>query len=210
LSRDLQGIPRRFLHDFAKPESERETPLAKAVAWGLWGIVFATTALVYRLRADRSKFVGLGAAFLFLGAWLTCYRFMYYDTLLSILGVACLLAEPGRFLKPSTFRFESELSSGFGPRLRGYVNSFPLTIILLLFLLDNWLIALSVEGTVGVLGFAGTSTLPDGSTLRSSPRLQADTSVNYPWDTFLVLLLWMWCAWRLARGDERIPPRATR
>jgi len=205
LSRDLQGIPRRFLHDFSKPEAERETPLAKAVAWGLWGIVFATTVLVYRVRADRTKVVGLGAAFLFLGAWLTCYRFMYYDVLLSIIGVSCLLAERERFLKPRTFRFEAP-PSALGPRLRGFVNSFPLTVILGLFLLDNVLTGLTVEATVGVIGWGSTNTALDGSTIRSSPRLSADTSISYPWDTSLVILLWAWCGWRLLRGEDRIAP----
>lgn len=190
LSRDLQGIPRRFLHDFSKPEAERETPLARAVAWALWGVVFAGTVFVYRLRADRSKRVGLGVAFLFLGAWLTCYRFMYYDVLLSLIGVACLLAEPARFLTPRTFRFEGDSLS------RGFVNSFPLTVILGLFLLDNWLAGLGVEATVGVLGWAKPT---------STPRIAADTSISYPWDTALVMLLWGWCGWRLIRGDEAAP-----
>ena len=36
-----------------------------------------------------------------------------------------------------------------------------------------------------------------------TPRLKADTSVMYPLDTFLLLALWVWCAWRVLRGDER-------
>ena len=201
LSRDLQGIPRRFLHDFTKSEAERETPLAKAVAWSLWGVVLGITVLVYRVRADRTKHVGLGAAFLFLGAWLTCYRFMYYDVLLSIVGVACLLAEPDRFLKPRTFRFDGDTRS------RGFVNSFPLTVVLGLYLLDNWLAGLGVEATFGVLGMGSTKTLPDGSTSLSIPRIAADSTISYPWDTVLVLLLWMWCGWRLLCGDHRCSPR---
>ncbi|MFO0805617.1 MAG: glycosyltransferase family 87 protein [Gemmataceae bacterium] len=200
LSRDIQGIPRRFLHDFTLPEAERETPLAKSVAWGLWGIVFAGTVIVYRLRADRTKRVGLGAAFLFLGAWATCYRFMYYDVLLSIVGVACLAAEPARLLATRTFRFEDD------PHSRGWVNSLPLTVIALLYLLDNWLAGLGVEATVGVLAMNQTVTKPDGTTVLHTPRLVADSSITYPWDTALVLLLWAWCGWRLLRGDERHSP----
>jgi hypothetical protein len=197
LSRDLQSIPRRFLHDFSKPESERETPLAKAVAWSMWGVVFGTTVLIYRLRADRTKPVGLGVAFLFLGAWATCYRFMYYDVLLSILGVALLAAESERFLKPRTFRIDGE------PGARGWFNSFPLTVILGLYLLDNWLVGVGAEATFGALGFATTKSLPDGSTIRSTPRIAFESSMTQAWDTVLVLLLWAWCGWRLLRGDER-------
>lgn len=197
LSRDLQGIPRRFLHDFTKPESERETDLAKAVAWSLWGIVFLATILIYRLRADRTKRIGLGAAFLFLGAWATCYRFMYYDVLLSIIGVACLAAEPARLLAARTFRFDDN------PRAKGFVNSFPLTVIALLYLLDNWLAGVGVEATFGVLALNHPVTRPDGATLHHTPRIAADSTITYPWDTLLVLLLWAWCGWRLLRGDER-------
>jgi arabinofuranan 3-O-arabinosyltransferase len=197
LSRDIQGIPRRFLHDFTLPEAERETPLAKTVAWAMWGFVFATTIVIYRLRADHTKSVGLGTAFVFLGAWATCYRFMYYDVLLSMIGVACLFAEPARLFPNRTFRFEGDSHS------RGWVNSFPLTVIALLYLLDNWLAGLGVEATLGVLAMAGPVTKPDGATMLHTPRIAADTTITYPWDTALVLLLWAWCGWRLLRGDER-------
>jgi arabinofuranan 3-O-arabinosyltransferase len=218
LSRDLQGIPRRFLHNFALPEAERETPLAQAVAWSLWGIVFVSTVLIYRLRADRTKRVGLGPAYLFLGAWLTCYRFMYYDVLLSLVGVACLCAEPWRLLNSRVFGLHfarQSLQTGtdirptlaavqpLGPRLLGYMNSFPLTLIIGLFVLDNLLTRLQIEATIGVLAWGTTSAAPDGSVIRSSPRFAADSSINYPWDTLLILLLWGWCGWRLVRGDDR-------
>ena len=39
---------------------------------------------------------------------------------------------------------------------------------------------------------------------RTTPRLVADTTVNYPWETFLILALWAWCAWRLVRGEDRM------
>ena len=203
LSRDLQSIPRRFLHDFTLPESERETPRAKLVAWSLWGLVFVPTVLIYRLRADRSKSLGLGTAFLFLGAWLTCYRFMYYDALLSLMGVACLFSEPWRLFRARTFGFNNEPRTPFGPRLLGYVNSFPLTLILGLFVLDNLLTGLAIEATFGVLGWGRPTTLLDGATAMSSPRVHADTGISYPWDTVLILALWAWCGWRLLQRDER-------
>src|SRR5262249_3902028 len=43
LSRDLHGIPRRILHDFSAPETDRDTALAKTLAWSLWGAVLGLT-----------------------------------------------------------------------------------------------------------------------------------------------------------------------
>src|SRR5207248_11298840 len=103
LSRDLHGIPRRMLHDFSAPEAQRDTRLAQTLAWALWGTVFAATVGVYLRYADHRRATGVGAAFLFFGAWLTCYRFMYYDALVSALGCAVLFAEPARFLRTRVF-----------------------------------------------------------------------------------------------------------
>ncbi|HSQ56886.1 MAG TPA: glycosyltransferase family 87 protein, partial [Gemmata sp.] len=99
LSRDLQGIPRRILLDFSLPKYERDTPLARTIAWTLWGCVFAATVFVYLRYADRRRATGIGAGFLFLGAILTCYRFMYYDLLLAAAACAVLFAEPMRFFR---------------------------------------------------------------------------------------------------------------
>jgi len=267
LSRDLQGIPRRFLIDFALPEADRDTSLARNLAWGLWGVVFATTVLVYLLRADHRKPLGLGAGFLFLGAFLCCYRFMYYDVLLSALAIAVLLADPWRYFHTRVFDLKFTLQSPLGiakpsqetspesgssppplwgrslrseaeqrvggeaiesdsplhasptrgevnvseshasscrtSRLIGYVNSFPLTILLFLYVLDNSLLGMQVEATFGVGYLGRTVTAPNGSTSFVIPRIQADSALFYPWDTVLLLLLWLWCAVRLIRGDDR-------
>ena len=208
LCRDLQGLPRRFLLNFSLPEAERDTPLAKRIAWGLWVVVFATTALIYRLRADRRP-TGLGAGFLLLGAFLTCYRFMYYDMLLALVGIAALFAEPSRFFRTRTFRIpnraenplepepHSTQSDPLAPRLIGYVNSFPLTVLLGLFLIDNVLNLWAMEGTVAFGGLARDVTTPEGGTGVFVPRLTAAFNLDYPWDTGLVILLWMWCGRRL-------------
>ena len=217
LSRDLQGIPRRILHDFNKPESQRETPLASTLAWGLWGAVFASTAVIYLLRGDRSRPTGLGAGFLFLGAYLTCFHFMYYDVLLASAAIAVLLADPKRFLRVETFVVAPTpaepllpaertiplptLPKPLGARMLGYVNSFPLTIVLALFILENSLSGMELEATVGFRYYATPAT--DGSTNASVPRVRADTGARYPTDTFLLMALWGWCGWRLVRGDEK-------
>jgi hypothetical protein len=219
LSRDLQGVPRRILHDFSRPEAERDTPLTNALAWGLWGTVFATTIVVYLRHADHRRALGVGAAFLFFGAWLTCYRFMYYDALVSAAGCAVLFAEPARFLRTRVFTLSTtpqSLALGtdrglavppvtpmpLGARLVGYVSSFPLTILALLLLVENSLSGMELEATVGFGYYAHVTTGPGGETGRKVPRLIGDTSSGYPWETFLILALWTWCGWRLVRGEE--------
>ncbi|MBY0512723.1 MAG: DUF2029 domain-containing protein [Gemmataceae bacterium] len=201
-SRDLQGIPRRFLLDFQAPEAARDTPLARAAAWGLWGFVFATTVVVYLLRYDRRP-TGLAAAFLLLGAFLTCYRFMYYDLLLALVGVAALFAEPGRLFRTRVFDLTpgpvALLEPGTpvspptqpGARLTGYVSSFPLTVLIGLFLIDNWLVQWAIEATVGV---GGAWHRPPGGDV---PKAAFAFDVRYPWDAVLVALLWAWCGVRL-------------
>lgn len=202
LSRDLQGIPRRFLLDFSKPEADRETPLAPLAAWGLWSAVLGITVNVFVLRAKRTP-TGLGAAFLFLGAFLTCYRFMYYDLLLALVGVAVLFAEPRRLFRTRVFDISEAPVEPLNPQVRplqrpnsaavctGYLNSFPLTVMLVLFLLDNWLYPWAVEATIDVGGLA------HASRPGKVPRLVTGFTMSYPWDTALVLLLWMWCGVRL-------------
>jgi hypothetical protein len=89
-----------------------------------------------------------------------------------------------------------------GSRVLGYVSSFPLTILVLLLLVENTLHGMAVEGTIGFGYYAQATTATNGSTGRATPRLVLDTSITYPWETFLVLALWAWCGWRLVRGDE--------
>jgi arabinofuranan 3-O-arabinosyltransferase len=222
LSRDLQGIPRRMLHNFDVAESQRDTVLANVLAWSLWGAVFVTTVAVYLRYADHRRATGVGAGFLFLGAWLTCYRFMYYDTLVSAVGCAVLFAEPRRFLRARRFVLSQEsawpgsartldtppiAAAATGPRLLGYVSSFPLSILVLLLLVENTILGMALEGTIGFGYYAHVVTDSRGVTSRVTPRLVMETSINYPWETFLILALWGWCCWRLLRGEERPQPR---
>ena len=219
LSRDLQSVPRRILHDFKKPEPERDTVLAKTLAWSLWSVVFVSTVGVYLRFADHKRATGVGAAFLLFGAWLTCYRFMYYDALLSAVGCAVLFAEPARYLRTRAFQLSLTRSppmpvaerrleptpmspNAFGPRLVGYVSSFPLTILVLILLLENSFNGLALEATLGIGYYAHVTTGPSG-TGRVTPRVVADTSTGYPWETALIVAIWAWCGWRLVRGEER-------
>ncbi|HEX4606610.1 MAG TPA: glycosyltransferase family 87 protein [Urbifossiella sp.] len=212
LSRDLQGIPRRFLYDFGIREEDRETPFTRLVVWVFWAGVFVPTVLIGLARANRRP-VGIGAAFLFFGAFLTCYRFMYYDLLLALMGFAVLVAEPGRILRTRIFPLRLIPSPALpsvglpadpppadptGPRAVGYLNSFPLTVLLLLFIWENVLISMDVRTRLEVFGWFREK--PDGS--QGPATLHLDTSLAYACDTGLVLLAWAWCGARLLLRAE--------
>ncbi|WP_439628952.1 glycosyltransferase family 87 protein [Gemmata sp.] len=224
LSRDVQGVPRRVLHDFSLPEAERDTPLAKYLAWSLWGAILATTVVVFVKRGDRTRWTGIGIAFLFFGAYLTCYRFMYYDALLAAAGCACLLADPARLLRTPAFGLALAPAPPFaaaralpvptlergalGPRAIGYVSSVPLTLVALLVVYENAVSGMELQGTLGFGYYARVATGADGATAVATPQVRVDTGVNYPWETALVFILWLWCGWALLRGAEAPAPAA--
>src|SRR5262249_42469931 len=83
----------------------RDTWRASLAGWALVAACFAPTALLawLRPRQARAAVTGIPAGFLLLGAWLTCFHFMYYDVLLSALALFVLLAEPGKYLEPILF-----------------------------------------------------------------------------------------------------------
>ena len=225
LSRDVQSVPRRILHDFTLPEAERDTLLAKTLAWSLWGFILGTTTLIFSRYGDWRRSTGVGVGFLFFGAYLICYRFMYYDTLLAAVGCAVLFAEPLRFLGTRMFALNLAPQPApplapralptpnippapLGPRLMGYVCSFPLTVLILLLAYENMVSGMDLKGTLAYGYFARVTSASDGATSLAMPRVQFDTGVDYPWETALVFLLWLWCGWALLRGEER-PARLT-
>jgi len=87
--RDLVALPRRWLDLDAPAADLQNNMMANLIGWGLWLIVIETTtrAAVYR---KCGGYLGFGPAFLFLGAWLSCVHFMYYDVLLAALPVFLL------------------------------------------------------------------------------------------------------------------------
>jgi hypothetical protein len=107
LSRDLLGIPRRWLLHFedglatrlvwqseATPGAE-EHPLLALLGWGLWSVVLAfTLGLLWRCRRQRQALTGPLPAFVLIGAIFTCYHFMYYDFLVAGLPVLLLFTDP--------------------------------------------------------------------------------------------------------------------
>jgi hypothetical protein len=101
LSRDLIGVPRRYLltfvGDYASVKDPRAT-LATALGLVLWLTPLAVTiaVVIRRGRPVRRATGGPLAAFVLLGAWMACYHFMYYDSLLGFLPCLLLYAEPRR------------------------------------------------------------------------------------------------------------------
>ena len=130
LSRDLLGIPRRYLLDFRPEAPTREPyPLAAGlIGWGmLIGVLEATVRLAVQRRREARAASGPAAAFLLLGAWMSCYHFMYYDVLLAALPLVLLLADFKPYLQrryvavllPSAESLGAGLDHYCEPRLPG-------------------------------------------------------------------------------------------
>lgn len=188
LSRDLLGIPRRWLQEFPLHERGRASFLATIVGYGLLFSVLLTTAgiALYR-RSEAQATLGVPAAFLLLGAWLSCFHFMYYDVLLAALPVSVLFTEPKRYLMSDSYLL---VPTADGKQSVGVLlfNSFVLTILVYL---------LVVEFTFPWLGLEATITadlLKLGQ--ETPPALKLTTHQRgTPWHTFGLLALWGWCGW---------------
>ena len=129
LSRDLFGLPARLLIDFELPDEKRRGGYAGTVGWLLWGFVLATTTSVFLARRSREP-AGAAVGFLALGAFLTCYRFMYYDAVLSAFGILLMFGEWRRW--------------------RSVWDYWPCLVLVALYVQENWLRQL--DGTVKLCG----------------------------------------------------------
>jgi hypothetical protein len=126
LSRDLLSIPRRFLINFKLPLDERDRLDATILGWSLLLTVVGLTIglILLRFKQARNAVSGPIAACMLLGAWMSCFHFMYYDILLTALPMFVLFAEPRRFLEPLFIaimrvpneHLGSELSTYYAPR----------------------------------------------------------------------------------------------
>ncbi|HVS38388.1 MAG TPA: glycosyltransferase family 87 protein, partial [Gemmataceae bacterium] len=103
LSRDLQGLPRRWLSFSDGNATNAGDPLINIIGWGLWLMVLAATIGVALWRRRQPAGTdGPAIAFLMLGAFWSCYHFMYYDVLTAMLPICLLCAEPGRFFRSAS------------------------------------------------------------------------------------------------------------
>jgi hypothetical protein len=251
LSRDVSGLPKRLYVDFTQPSKERTPPWVNLYCNVLLGTVgVATVAVgvlgggtarrlwrvagrlgwralgVYFVRGRGLKFTGLRAAFVLLGCYLCCYRFMYYDAVMASVGFAALLAYP----KWTFTGWRGELREAAQPASRRrvflFASSAPASLLILLLLADNALLnsggGVTVENdnwlrqTTDPAG--GTQTKKgEGDTVVTEPKtklvprqLSVQLDYNHAIDTYLVLLMWAWCGWRLLRDGRRFEWLSTR
>jgi hypothetical protein len=214
LGRDLLGIPRRWLLDFQAPihnVRERDRPAAAVAGWALWLAVVGTTTAVALARRRLVRTIdGYGAAFLGIGAWASCYHFIYYDVALAAFPVALLLTNPWRFLRPTLLAAEpvpEELRGYYSPRLlrelprdttsvpvvprsAAVLNSMVLTCVALLILIEQGFNNVAIGGSVSIEWLPTSWSIPQ-------PLRFSTTQQGTPWDTFVLLGLWAYCG---ARG----------
>ncbi len=204
LSRDVSGIPRRWLIDFGKPDADRPNVAADVASAACLGAVLAGTVVVYLLRGNRRRSTGLSAGFLLLGCYLGCYRFMYYDAMVSVAGFAALLANPAWTLTGPQGNLTRPIATrASGRRLRLFANSFPLTVLVLLLVNDNVIIGLNPQVTVAAGRWPTRVTDKDGKETWVTPTATAASDYNHAIDTLLVVAVWAWCGWRLIRDGRR-------
>jgi hypothetical protein len=114
-----------------------------------------------------------------------------------------LFADPRRFFRPTMF----ELRPLDSPRQSWivYLNSFPLTVVAVLLLVENWLLHVGPEATVAMAYFSSTTTNATGETIATLPTLTMDVTLLQPWETLILLTLWLWCGYRLLRNGDTDP-----
>jgi hypothetical protein len=171
--------------------------LLTLLCWGLWSVIFAITLLLaWRHRQRRSDLTGIFPALVLSGAILTCYHFMYYDFLVAGLPVLLLFTEPRRYFQVRLWQKRSERRiSGNGecsPEMLSYYEPTldhltpPPMPLLTGGRRPRWVVA-PIPPLLLVLMLA----LPAISCI-------VDPSYHFPpWETFLLLLLWAWCGYRL-------------
>jgi hypothetical protein len=222
LSRDLLGIPRRWLLNFGEPMETRDRLAAGIIGWSLWSVVVLTTAAVALSRREAViQPVGYGAGFIALGAYASCFHFIYYDSLVCMFPLTLLLSDTRRFISPVLLVVSagpSRWAGYFGPRPIGILptpanmtagaaavavlNSFVLTAFALLLVIEQSFSTLNIEAKVHVGMISPESTFPNP--LRISTG-QAGT----PWDTFVLLGLWAYCGARLLMRIGETQPEPT-
>jgi hypothetical protein len=195
LSRDLLGIPRRWL-DFAPDqwESRRDNVPAELIGWGLLAAVFAVAlAAAIARRNDKEEPVGPGPAFVLLSAWLCCFHFMYYDLLLTALPVFLLLVEPRRFLEREYLAWTVLRRGQLAPAFDGYhAIRAP----------DRLVPQATVRGTGFSLWVVNSLTLSLVSVLMFTAHglpLLGYGVQGFAFDTACIVVIWLWCGWKWMR-----------
>jgi hypothetical protein len=219
LSRDLLSVPRRWMLDFDRPLNERlEGPLWM---WHLWGDTFVVIPIwlaallsgwamllfalenTVRLAVLRRKYIaapdGPPAAFLFLGAWMCCFHFMYYDALLGAAGLFLLFTEPRRYLAPLLVVFAPLRDDDAGRAVVAYhrpalPEALPPPVPLCVTPRGVWVLN-RMAPTAFVLLLLIHYLFP---------VLGWGSHWGTPWDTFALAGVWAWCGWQWLRRGEKV------
>lgn len=223
LSRDVLGIPRRWMIDqhSSIPYFLRDRWEAHVAGWAIWLIIVETTVRLSQwLPAIRGAATGPGAALILLGAWLACLHFMYYDVLLSFVAFVAILDPPARLWRPRFLVLHSETDSSppdpeyFAPKFakrypgtaarRTFVaNSvviyFGVLLLLVQFTLP-WLdLTISIRGRhirpLPPTTASGTiQGEADGEAATAPAAVEVTTQTKGPpWDTACLIILWAYC-----------------
>jgi len=203
ISHDLYGIARRWLLDFQADEWE-----PGRVPHPIWTLILSiapyvlvlstlvTAAFMWRAKITRAT-DGPAAAFVLLGAWMMCFHFMYYDVLLAYLPVALLFTHPRRFLAP--------LFTGMGPfgRSKPGVELLETCRPSRHFLPRSWLPFVQGYGQVLLVNSLVMTLVAALLSIQYVfPVFGLNLYHSAPWDTFILIGLWLWCAYRVFADKE--------
>jgi hypothetical protein len=215
LSRDLLGMPRRWVLNFGEKAETRDRASAAQIGYGLLAaVVGATAGVALARRRTVGGVAGYGPAFVGIGAWASCFHFLYYDSLLAALPVSLLLLEPGRFLRPvvlaatplpdeaaKTFAtrplrdsIPEPVRADIGPRAVAVLNSAVLTFVALLLLIERSFNYVGVVATVSIGALPTDGAFPN-------PLKFSTHQHGTPWDTFVLLGLWAYCGARVLMDE---------
>jgi hypothetical protein len=208
LSRDISGLPKRFLVDFTIESDKRNTPLVSTVSSACLLLAVVGTAVVYLWRGNPRRMTGLSAAFLLFGAYLCCYRFMYYDSVLSLLGFVAYFADPREAFRTPIGTLTTPAAPTTPRRMRVYVASTMLTLLAGQLVIESVLIPLNVQGSaaVGQLQKQVSTKENDGKDEWKPKVLSAAFDFNHPFDTGIVVVAWLYCGFLMIRDPQRDQP----
>jgi arabinofuranan 3-O-arabinosyltransferase len=208
ISRDLIGIPRRWLLDYEGGQAtnpERALPTILGILlW--WSVPVLTILVALRYRHRLREVTGPGAAFVLLGAYFACYHFMFYDVLLAVLPLTLLFADPRRFLPVDRWQGPlPDLKTAPATTAIQVESPAPTKSPLLLLLVQgNWVAAFALRPQWWRL-LIPPVLLALLLTSRFFDDLWMFDVTAPPWDTLLLLGVWLWCGWEVLTRESESP-----